>query len=228
MYCPYCGVGLAETEKICPLCKKELPDIFGKGKGMFPQSPRPRDKEDFRGFLFLCTLLFLAAAGICLAMDLAIWKRVTFSGICIGSFLLFYSAFLLPRWFKRPNPVIFFPVFSVCLLCFLLYLDLMYGDGWFLSFAFPVVGGYALLTEAAVVLVRYVRGGRFFIFGALFFLFGAFSAISELLFRITFSLPLTLVISYIPMIFLCALGLGLIVVALVPPFRRYLERRFFV
>lgn len=228
MYCPYCGIGLAESEKVCPVCRKELPDIFGRGKPLFPKSPRPRDKEDFRGFLFLCTLLFLAVGGVLLAMDLAIWKRVTFSGTVIGSLLLFYSALLLPRWFKRPNPVIFFPVFSAVLLSFLLYLDLMYGDGWFLPFAFPVVGGYVLLVETAVVLVRYVRGGRFFIFGALFFAFGAFSAVSELLFRLTFDLPLTLVISYIPMILLCTLGIGLLVIAMVPPFRRYLERRFFV
>lgn len=58
----------------------------------------------------------------------------------MGGILLFYIAAILPLWFRNPNPVIFVPCSFVAAGAYILYIDLSIQGGWFLSFAFPVVG----------------------------------------------------------------------------------------
>ncbi len=229
MYCPNCGSLLSEGTKKCPLCLTEAPNLSkSSAKGFFPDVPRPKEKEDFRGLLFLATLFFLIAGGIVLALDLVETGSVTFSFYVLAVLLLVYASFFLPRWWRRPNPVIFLPVVFVCLMGCLLYWDLRYQGGWFLSFVFPVLGGFFLFLEGAVTLLRYVRGGKLYIFGGLFLALGVLSFVGEILYRATFSLPIKLTYSILPLIFFSLLGMGLIVIAIVPPFRRYFERRFFI
>ena len=229
MYCPNCGVKLEEGGKKCPLCLADLPSTEkGKGKSFYPDLPRPRQKEDFRGLLFLITLFFLIAGGCVLALDLIRNEKITYSVSVLTLLLLFYAAFCLPRWWRRPNPAIFLPVVFCCLMGALLYEDLRTGGGWFLPFALPVLGGFFLFLEAAVTLLEYVRGGRLYIFGGFFLAIGVLFFVSELLYRATFSMPICLTYSILPLILFCTLGMGLIVIAIVPPFRRYFERRFFL
>ena len=228
MYCMKCGVRLQDTEKKCPLCGFSMPEISEKQKGTYPSGKRPRIQEDFRGLLFFVTLILFGAGGAVFAMDLSLGGGVTFSGLVLFSLLLFYMAFLLPRWFRKPNPVIFLPVFFLCLMSFLLYLDLFYGNGWFFPFVFPVSFLLLLFLEAVVTLTRYVHKGYFYIYGGFFIAIGVLSAISEILYRLYASLPILLSWSWIPLIFLFLVGIALIVIAIVPAFRAYLERRFFV
>jgi len=229
MYCPKCGIRLSDAQKKCPLCLTLLPSEQGEGTVRFyPDLPRPKDRKDFRGLIFLITLFFLAGGGICLAMDLVLNGTLSFSPYVLASLVLFYAAFLLPRWFFRPNPVIFLPVFFFCLILFLLYLDLANSGGWFLSFAFPVCGGILIILETVVTLMFYVRKGSLYIIGSALLAFGILSFVSEILFRATFSMPIRLTWSLVPLILLSVMGVGLIVIAIVPPFRRFLGKRFFV
>ena len=100
-------------------------------------------------------------------------------GYVIGAMLVFYVAVALPNWFYRPNPVIFVPVTFAAIALYLLYIDLITGGGWFLSFAFPVTGAVCLLVTAVVTLTRYIRKGRLYIFGGAVIALGAFMPLLE-------------------------------------------------
>ena len=142
--------------------------------------------------------------------------------------ILFYTVFVLPQWFYRPNPVIFVPVFFVSLLLFFFYLDFSLKGGWFFPFVLPVIGAFLLILEAAVTLLHYLNSGKLYIYGGFFILLGLLAMSSEFLFRGVFSFPIALTWSLLPLIVFCSIGLSLIVIAIVPPFRHYVERRFFV
>lgn len=230
MFCPKCGVRLSDSETRCPLCLLELPHIpsLSKNKPLYPKKKRPRDKGEFSGFLFALTLLFLAVGGSGLAADLTYRGEVTFSGYLWFGLAFFYAVFILPRWFVKPNPVILFPIAFLIFSGALLYLNLALGTFWYWSFALPVTGGVFLFIEIVLTLIHYLRRGRYYIFGSYFLVLGIFSFVTEILFRAVFDLPIRLTWSLIPLIFFCVLGLGLLTVAIVPPLKRYFEKRFFL
>lgn len=224
-----CGAKLGEREIKCPLCGFDLPKLSPQQeKSLYPRTARPREREDFKGLLLFFTLLLCGGGGAVLAMDLSVVGGISFSAWVLFGILLFYVAFLLPRWFKRPNPVIFLPVFCVCFLGLLWYLDFFYGSGWFFPLVLPLVGGFFLLLETVVTLVRYVRNGKLYIYGGFFIGIACLSFASELAGRAFFDLPVCLTWSMIPLILFFIVGCGLIVIALVPSFRAYVQRRFFV
>ena len=229
MYCMKCGAKLGDREVKCPLCGFDLPKISPEQeKSLYPRTERPRQREDFKGLLLFFTLLLCGGGGAVLAMDLSAGGGISFSAWVLFGLLLFYTAFLLPRWFKNPNPVIFLPVFGVCFLGLLWYLDFFYGSGWFFPLALPVGVVFLLLLEAVVTLSRYVRGGKLYIYGGFFIGISLLSAISELIGRAFFRLAICLTWSMIPLIVFFVVGMGLIVIAIVPSFRAYVQRRFFV
>ena len=229
MYCMKCGAKLGEREIKCPLCGFNLPKISPEQeKSLYPRTARPRDREDFKGLLLFFTLLLCGGGGAVLALDLSAGGGISFSAWVLFGLLLFYTAFVLPRWFRRPNPVIFLPVFGVCLLGTLWYLDALYGSGWFLPLVLPLGGGFILMLEAVVTLVRYLRGGKFYVYGGFFIGLGCLSFAAELGGRAFLGARVCLTWSLIPMIMFIIVGIGLLTIGLVPPFRSYVQRRFFV
>jgi len=227
MFCPNCGARLGEGEIKCPLCAQPLTPRDPKAAGLYPRTPRPRIKEDFRGLIFVLTLLLAAAGGMVLAWDL-VYPPMTFAPYVLFGLGSFYAAFLLPRWWRRPNPVIFLPVFFAVSAGLWWYLDLDLGWGLFFPLILPLWGGIMLALETVVTLVRYVHGGKFFIYGGLFLVLAALSFVFEVLWHAASEESLRISFSLLPMILFGTLGLCLLVVGIVPPFRRYLERRFFV
>ena len=229
MYCINCGAKLADRSEKCPLCGTHLPEWGEKASiPLYPKVPRPRDQKENLGILFLLTLIFLLLGTLALMLDLITFGTVSFSFYVITPLFLFYAAFLLPRWWNRPNPVIFFPIVYLCVLVFLFFLNLRLGGAWFWTFILPLSGGCFLFLEAAVVLLRYLKKGKLYIFGGLFTAFGALSFVGEILYRATYALPIALTYSLLPLVLFALPGLGLIVIAIVPPLRRSFEKRFFV
>ena len=230
MYCMQCGVKLADTEKICPLCGTVCyhPDIpRPQAKPLYPQNRQPQPQVSPSGVMSALTILFLIPVLITLLCDLRINGTVTWSGYAAGAIALAYEIFLLPGWFRRPNPVIFVPCGFTAVGLYLLYIDLHTGGGWFLSFAFPLVGGLCVIFTTLITLLRYVKRGKLFIFGGCTMALGAFMPLIEFLAAHTFHKPLTIWSVY-PFVALLLLGGYLIFLGICRPARESMERKFFI
>lgn len=176
---------------------------------------------------FLFTVIALAAALICLLVDLGLWNRVTWSGYVLGALAVAYTLLALPLWFRRPNPVILLPVDFVAVGLYLLYINLKTGGGWFLSFAFPVTGLACLLTTTVVALTRYVRRGYFFIFGGASIAVGCSAMLVELFQCITFGGQMFRWSLY-PVGVLSSLGLLWILAGIIRPLGDAIRKRIFI
>ena len=230
MYCIQCGVKLADTEKRCPLCGTVPfhPDIPREEMTpLYPPDRYPRQQVSRKGVLGVVTILLMIPMLITLICDLGINARITWSGYVIGALGLGYVAAVLPLWFRRPNPAIFVPCDFLAVGAYVLYIDLSLKGGWFLGFAFPVIGYLGLLVSTVVILIRYTRRGALYIYGGALMALGAFLPLMELLMVITFRLPGFIGWSLYPLVALMLLGGALIFLAICRPARESAQRKLF-
>ena len=232
MFCVKCGVALADSEKVCPLCGTRVfhPDLpQPQGDPPYPPDPRNHSEEVSRsGVLFILTVLALLPAILFILCDWRINGSIIWSGYASGGVALLYVIVALPLWFRRPNPVIFVPIDFVAIGLYLLYINFATGGHWFLSFAFPVTGAIGLLVSAAVALTYYLRSGYLYIYGGMLILGGGLAVLIEFLINLTFQIHETLFWSFYPMVAGVVLGLMLIVIAICKPLRESLHRKFFL
>lgn len=233
MYCIKCGVELADSEKVCPLCGTRVyhPDIKIKpAEPPFPEYTREEPRMNIKGIMFITTMIFAALIVQLVICNISISNASEWSGYAIGAVLLLYELVALPLWFKRPNPVIFVPCGFAAVLAYLLYIDLVTHGGWFLKFAFPVVGTYGLLVTAVVTLLKYVRRGHLYIFGGALIAHGVYMTFLEMMINIAFSEKAVLQLnwSYFPLFGCFILGMGLIIIAINKPMQESLKKKFFV
>lgn len=232
MYCIKCGVELADSEKVCPLCGTRVfhPDLpCGQAESPYPPDVSPRVEDVSRaGVLFVLTVLFLLPAVISVLCDWRLSGGIVWSGYVVGGLVLLYTTVVLPLWFKRPNPVIFVPVDFAAIILYLLYIDLATGGHWFLTFAFPVAGSIGVLITTVVALLRYVRRGYLYIFGGALIAAGGLAMLLEFLLNLTFGVHQTFFWSFYPLAAGVLLGVMLIIIAVCPPLRRSLHRKFFL
>ena len=230
MYCVKCGVRLADSEKKCPLCGTVVyhPDLpVPHGEPTFPNLGPEEFHPTPHGVQAIFTFVFALAAVLCLVIDLALRRRVTWSGYAAGGIVLAYLTMILPFWFRRPNPIIFTAVDFAALGCYLLYIDLALQGGWFLSFAFPVVGITGLLVEAVVTLCHCLRRGHLYVWGGAFIALGCCMMLFELFQVITFGGKMFRWSLY-PLTVLCLVGLFLLLVAIIRPLRERMHKLFLV
>lgn len=231
MYCIRCGVKLADTETKCPLCGTVPfhPDIERTtAEPLYPENQLPGTQISPLGALICISAAFLIPLLITLLCDLRINNSVTWSGYVIGALLTAYEICILPLWFQKPNPVIFVPCGFAVIGLYVLYINFATGGGWFLSFAFPLIGGFGLIVSAVVTLMRYIRRGRLYIFGGAFIATGAFAVLIEFLINYTFLLSHFVGWSIYPLVALVLLGGTLIFLAICRPARESMERKFFI
>ena len=233
MYCVKCGVELADTENKCPLCGTAAyhPDIVReKVKPNYPAYVKQEHNMRPQGLLFILSVLAARPIAITLFCDLYFGNGLTWSGYPIGGIILFYTVFVLPQWFYRPNPVIFCPISFAVLGVYLLYINFATEGNWFFTFAFPILIYVALSVCAVVTLLRYTRRGRLYIAGASFIACGILCVLVEFFMNLTFfSKPLfDFFWSVIPLISCFLAGMMLIVIAIVKPLRESLKKRFFI
>lgn len=232
MYCVKCGVELADTEKICPLCRTPVfhPDISqSAGEPLYPADRTPAPQLRPWGALMAATVvLFMLPILVTVLCDLQLNGRIVWSGFVVGALLTLYVSLVLPLWFRKPNPVIFVPCSFAAVGLYLLYINFATGGHWFLSLAFPITGVFGLISTAVVTLCRYIRRGRLYIFGGAALTLAAFMPVLELLIKITFDLPRFAAWSLYPAIALASLGVMLLITAICRPVRDSLSKRFFV
>ena len=232
MYSIKCGVELADTEKVCPLCETRVfhPDIKQpETVPMYPQTNEPLPVVSSRGGLVITTALFLLPMLITLQCDMHITGTVSWSGYVIGALLLSYVSFVLPYWFKNPNPVVFTPCAFGVLGLYLFYIDFATAGGWwFLTFALPLTGFLCLLVTAVITLCKYVRKGYLYIFGGALAALGAFFPVIGFLLNLTFQgVPGFAFWTLYPATALLLLGGTLIFLAICRPARETMQRKLF-
>ena len=232
MYCVNCGVELADSEKVCPLCGTRVfhPDLPRReAEPPYPTDAPARQEEISRwGVLFVVTGLALLPVVITILCDWRINGGIVWSGYVAGAIALLYVVAALPLWFRRPNPVIFVPVDFAAAILYLLYINFATGGHWFLSFAFPVTGAIGLLVTAMVALLRYLPGGQLFVVGGALICAGGIAVLIEFLINFTFRLHETFFWSLYPLVAGVLLGLTLLVIGLCKPLRQSLHRKFFL
>lgn len=228
MYCVKCGVELAESERKCPLCSTPVyfPDLDPDPERPFPDTPPAHERVNPRGILFIISFVALITALISVFADINTSGTFSRSGYVVGGVILAYVVFILPSWFVKPSPAIFAPVDFAVTALYVWYIAYATGGDWFVTFALPVIGGAALIMCSLVILCYYIRRGYLFIFGGATIATGLFTCLIELLVNLEFEPNLGFLWSPYPAITLTLLGMMLIVIAIVKPFRESLARIF--
>lgn len=231
MYCIKCGVALADTEKQCPLCGITVfhPELTQESAApLYPHDRMPAQQVNSWGLLLIVSVLFLLPISICLVCDIQINGRLLWSGYVVGALAVLYVTAVLPSWFSHPNPVIFVPASFAAVGVYLLYINYATHGDWFLSFALPVTGYLGILVTAVVTLRRYIRRGKLFVYGGASLALGGFMLLLEFLLHITFGLPGIGTWSPYPLIVFFLLGATMLLVAICPPLRDSLAKKFFL
>ncbi len=231
MYCANCGVKLAESEEACPLCQTRAyhPDLPEQaGAGLYPKNKTPKRFRRSPWPQMILTAMFLLAGLLVLLCDLQVSGRVSWSGFVLGALVLGYVVFVLPVWFRKPDPVIFVPCSFAAAGLYLLYISLYTKGGWFLTFALPVTVAIGLIVTAVTVLTKYLKKGRLYIFGGAMVALGGVMLLMEHLICLTFGVGHFALWSLYPMTALVLVGCLLIFLAICRPARESMERKLFI
>ena len=228
MYCVKCGVELSDTERKCPLCETPVyyPGLSEKVERSYPEFEKVKDEMKPKGIYFIISIVFLMAAAIPAVCDLSINHRMSWSGLIIGALMLGYIVLVLPRWWKRTTPAIFAPVDFIAAALYLLYVNLSVGGEWYFGFALPVLAFAALIFSALLILIYYLRRGHLYIFGGFSVALGIYTVFIEFMLHRNFNINHTVFWSIYPLIILTLVGIALIVIAIVRPFRESLRKIF--
>lgn len=230
MYCINCGVKLGDTEQVCPLCGTDPlnPNMERKHiRPLYPENRYPGIRPRIGAVNGTILALFLLPLLITFLVDWRVDGKLNWFGFAAGGLLVAYAVFALPIWFRDPNPVIFVPCDFAAAALYLLYIDLITGGGWFLSFAFPVTCVFALIVTSVIALRRYLRKGSLYIFGGAFMALGGTMLLIEYLLDITFGRAFVGWSIY-PLAVLILLGGLLIYLAIDRSAREVMERKLFI
>ncbi len=231
MFCVKCGVELADTEKVCPLCGTVVyhPDIVQKdAEPTYPKNNVPKEEFNRAGILFIFTMLFAIPFILTPICDISINGEITWSGYVSLAVLLTYIIIVLPSWFRRPHPIIFAPVDFACIGLYLWYINHATGGDWFLSLAFPTVAMAGVLACTVITLCAALKRGYLYIFGGAFLALGAAMVLVEFFINITFKLRSYFIWSLYPMIVFALIGIMLLTIAICRPLRESLHKKFFI
>ena len=231
MYCIKCGVELSDNQTICPLCSTKVyhPDL------MPAETPPTYPKKDFqseainrKGILFVITVLFLLPLLLPMTFELLVVDRITWSGFVTAGTLLSYLFFILPLWFKKKHPIIFVPSYFLGSALLVWYVNFATEGNWFFSFALPITATLAVIVSSVTVLVATLKHGRLYVIGSAIIALGGWTMLIERLLHVTFDVRHTVYWSLFTLISFFILGMMLIIIAIVKPWKESLRKFFFV
>ncbi len=231
MYCIRCGVELTKGAAVCPVCGTKVchPEFPASVEdGTYPKTDFESEAFNLKGILFVISVIALLVTVLSVTVEITVAHTFDWSGYVVGGVTLAYLFFILPLWFTNPNPVVFLPVDFAAATLFALYINLHTGGDWFLTFAFPAAGALGAIFTAVVALFRYVRRGKLYIFGGLLIALGAWILLIEFLITVTFDAVKVSLWSLYPCITLAVIGIMLIIIAIVKPFKESLAKMFYI
>lgn len=140
MYCIKCGVELADSEKVCPLCGTRVfhPDLpCGNGEPPYPPAEHLNEEVSRVGAMFVVTVCMLLPAVICVPVDFA----------AIGVYLLYIDLATRGGWFFS----FALPVTGAAMVLVTSVVTLLRyvpsGTLYTLGGGLILAGGYAVLVE---------------------------------------------------------------------------------
>lgn len=142
-YCVHCGVKLADGEKRCPLCQTRVWDPASppdaSAQRAYPmRTPTQEIRRNKRLLLFLCGLLFLAPAALCLMIDLLAGNYLTWSIYPGGALLSFFVISVSVIYLLRRHVYITLCIHLLSLSAFLYLVEKVSGSGpWFFLIVLP-------------------------------------------------------------------------------------------
>lgn len=234
MYCVKCGVEMSKGQKKCPICQTQVyhPDFIVEGEETYPKNNTPPDKFDRKGLMFIFSAVFLIPLVLCFICDFSIHREIVWSGYAMGGIAFVYLAIVLPFWFRHPNPIIFVPCSFIECLLFLFYIDFATQGGWFLTFALPLVGAFAIIVSAVttlnITLKTTGKRSSLFVYGGAVIALGAICVLTEFLVGITFYKSVKWVWSIYPLVSFFIIGMMLIIIGVCKPLRQSLKKKFFL
>ena len=230
MYCIKCGARLSDGQTVCPICDTMVyhPDVQINEENTYPKIPFKSEEINRTGLMFIVTFLFLIPLLLPVFLELSWHDRIDWSGYVFGGTVVFYVTFILPCWFKKPNYVIFVPCSIASIILLLLYICLATGGSWFMSFAFPVVGSFAIIASALTAVLKYVRGSALYATGGALIALGLWTVLLELLIRRVFDANYLFMWSSATLTVFSVLGILLIMIAIIKPLKETFMRVFFV
>ena len=227
MYCVKCGVRLQDGTENCPLCQTPVwnPESMELEQKFPDNLPKHHRESDLPGAVAM-TVLSIIAVIVTIIVRFRLYGELHWGGFVVLGVVLFYVVAVLPRWFRSPRGEIFVPIDYTVAALYLLYICVKTGGNWFLSFALPVTLACCLLSTAMICLLKYVRGGRLFIFGGFLILLGGLTVLVEFFEHLSFGAPMFRWSLYSLSVFGVA-GAFLLIAGMIPSMRQELERRFF-
>ena len=199
-----------------------------KEENTYPKVPFESEEFNRKGLMFVVTMIFLIPLILPILLELGWRSDVSWSGYTSGGTLIFYTAFIMPYWFKKPNPVIFVPAFFALTIGLLLFICYKTDGSWFMSFAFPVVGALGGILTATTALLHYVKKGWLYIIGGTLIALGVWTVLLEYDIRTSFNVSTPFYWSLAPLTVLSIAGIMLIIIAIVKPFKESLRKIFFI
>ena len=229
MYCVKCGVELADSQRSCPLCSTPVyfPELDTDRERSYPPQNKP-EIVNARGVHFVITFAFIIAIAVCIIADQALGEGLGWSFYALGGMALAYVILILPGWFNRRHPAVFVPSGFAAIALYVGYINFATNGDWFFTFALPLIGGVALIVCTIVILSYYIRRGYLYIWGGALIAAAAHCVLIEWLSIQTFEPVEKFFWSLYPATTLLLVGIMLIVVAIVKPFRESLRRVFFL
>ena len=230
MYCIKCGAKLSEGQTVCPICETRVyhPDFEVKEEHTYPKVPFESEEFNRKGLMFIITMIFLVPLILPILLELGWHSDVSWSGYASGGTLIFYTAFIMPYWFKKQNPVIFVPVTFALTIGLLLFICYKTEGDWFMRFAFPVAGSLGIIVTAATAVLYYVKKGCLYTIGGLLIALGVWTVFLEFDIRTSFGATTPFYWSLAPLTVLSIVGIMLIIIAIVKPLKESLRRIFFI
>lgn len=231
MYCAKCGVRLAQGEEACPLCHLRAyhPDLpTPQGARPYPKKAQVNQRQKRNAQATFLTVLVTSVLIFTLVCNLQGTQSVSWWRYVALSFALLYFVWVVPMWLPPIPTFVLLSADFVAVGGYLALLNLFTKEDWFLPFAFPTLGFFALLTLASYLLILLVRHSTLFVIGSDMLLCGAFMLLCEFLLDRTFCLTLGFSWS-LYVLTACALcGAFLLLVALYASLRRALSKKLFL
>lgn len=189
-YCVKCGVELAPSEKVCPLCNTEVV-VPGEAAAEPKHLPYPKRVEmimtrvDRRYGVWLASMLLMIPIGVCVIGNLLISGTMSWSWYVVGGIFVVFVTCLWPFLASRWNSIRFAAVDTGAVILYLALIDMATsGRNWFLPLALPL----ALAGGGVVVLLMYLmkkeKLNKLTLVGAILISTGLYTVLIQLLIRL--------------------------------------------